>query len=207
MFGRFWGRREEAKSAAAGERLLAIPPSVFAKGVEDMFTEDVPAGRAMCIVAYDNLRPISGAMRSAARKAGEKPFVVEDFIELCAVEMQKRDDDVNKRRFAWYFAAAMLGRVDKLARTDSRLVDHAVACWALLAESAPILRVLLPDNIVWKEEEKIWFKELKSEADFVGHVLSHTMPACYGDHPSIVLIAKKYDIFFYRREHDYFPVI
>ncbi|HEX5847443.1 MAG TPA: hypothetical protein VFY53_14575 [Rhodoplanes sp.] len=212
MFNWLRKPKPEAGEPSTGEALLTLALDTYARAIEDMLRQDSPAGRAMYVVAYDNLRPLGSAMYTVSIQQNEKPCMVEDLIKFFSRELDRKRDEINIRRFSWYFIAALLARLDKLARKDEGIREHGIECWLMLADSAAHLASLLPNNIVWKTEEKVWYEALwyealQTKADFTKHVLSHTMPAHYSDHPLIKSFAKQNSIFVPTRKSDYCSIV
>jgi hypothetical protein len=205
LFG--WFKKDEAKSQSFDERFLSLSPEALGSAIERIIQEEIPATCAMYVVAYDNLRPLSAAARSAAAQNNNKPILIEDFIKILGDGIEKwKNDEIRSRRFSWLFMAANIARLDKLARNQESLKTSGAKCWIKLAESARHLKVLLPDNIVWSSNEKTWYDLLETERDFAWHVLSHTMPADYSSHPLILEFAKRQKTIPFFRDRDFFSI-
>jgi hypothetical protein len=59
--------------------LLSLPDDSFAAVVKEMIENDIPAGHAMIVVAYQNLIPMLLAATSVAEEQGQL-FEIEDMI-------------------------------------------------------------------------------------------------------------------------------
>lgn len=124
MFNWLRKPKPEAGEPSTGEALLTLALDTYARAIEDMLRQDSPAGRAMYVVAYDNLRPLGSAMYTVSIQQNEKPCMVEDLIKFFSRELDRKRDEINIRRFSWYFIAALLARLDKLARKDEGIREH-----------------------------------------------------------------------------------
>jgi hypothetical protein len=205
LFG--WTKKKEPKTQSLGETLLSLPPQAFCAAIESAIQNEIPATCAMYVVAYDNLRPLSSAARTTAVKHGDPPFSIDDFIRMIGEKVERwRDDEIRSRRMLWFFMAANLARLDKLARQQEALIDAGARCWIKLAGSAKYLKTLLPDNVVWSPDEKVWYDLLETDRDFYWHVLSHTMPPQYARHHLVSDFAKRNSVSLFSRSGDAFTI-
>lgn len=160
MFG--FGKKRERSHPI--ELMLKSPPSDYVKYVKTVFDHMQAAERAHVLVAYKNFEPMVMAMDMAATKDGEK--VDRDaFIVETTKSAESKPDEVNRRRYAWFSMAALLHRAGMQVGSDENAREIVASIWCDLARAAPLLKELLPHNIVWAPKEKVWFEEELSGPD------------------------------------------
>jgi hypothetical protein len=191
MWGLFKKRKPENEFVA----LLKFDAARYASSIDHLFSEMDSATRAHILVAYENLLPVVSIMYSEARKKGED-FSLDDFIPEVVAKMQaSAGDEVNSRRFAWFLFAALLGRLEKLSKIDNTALEVGAKIWCLLSEDAVFLKRLLPNNIVWKPEEKEWFDLAQPDEKLVEWVINFAMPPMFAEHRFVRDFAQEKQLF------------
>ena len=99
------------------------------------------------------------------------------------------DDEINRRRHEWFLRSLLLYRLMQKASTNPSINGTVVEIWATLASSGQYLKALLEHNIIWSEEEKDWFADLKDENDGVRYVVNLMVPKHYRADPIFQEIA------------------
>jgi len=162
--------------------LLRSDDASFVREIEKLFLSLDAATRAHVIVAYCNLIPGISATYMEYKKQG-KNYTIEDFIMMASEKLDKRiDDEVNSRRWTWFLYAALLARLEKLNRRDPSVADVGAAIWCDLVEETPRLKALLPNNAVWKPEEKEWFILSMSDTQMIKSTIDNTVPISFAKH-------------------------
>lgn len=194
MFGLF---KKKDKSGSL-RVILKSGNAEYADFVREFFAGLDRPTRAHVLVAYKNLGPMIWALENNARNSG-KSFSLDDFIIQCEDEQAAAKDEINSRRYAWFMWAALLFRLERMASRDTGLTDALASAWADLARDAPLLKALLPDNVVWKAEEKVWFAEelANSDPELVTFVINHSAPKIIWPSVKIKELAEEYGFFYF----------
>lgn len=195
MFG-FLKRKKAEKPQNDYVALLGLAPQAYAEAMRDFFDVMDPATKAHVVVAYENLLPVLSACYSHAKKEGGS-FTVEDFIRELGPRLDTYTDEVNSRRMAWSLFAALLGRLEKLARDNAGIKELGAGIWCGLVREMPRLKALLPNNVVWKPQEKDWFDLSKSDADMLEFGLNHTVPPVFAKTVPVEAMAKELGIHYW----------
>lgn len=192
MFGFFSKKRKENEFVT----LLRFETDVYAKILLEIFENMDPATRAHVLVAYQNLLPFISALHIHATKNGET-YTVEQFIVAAADRLESVNDEINTRKWAWLLHAALLGRLEKICRNDPLIRDIGAAIWCLLAEETPRLKILLPNNVVWKDSEKEWFDLSQDDISLIGRIINHTVPPVFSRQDRIKYFAQSKGCFYF----------
>jgi hypothetical protein len=94
-----------------------------------------------------------------------------------------------RARHEWFLRSLLLYRLMQKASTNPSINGTVVEIWATLASSGQYLKALLEHNIIWSEEEKDWFADLKDENDGVRYVVNLMVPKHYRADPIFQEIA------------------
>lgn len=170
----------------------------YANFVRELFDGMDNATKAHVLVAYQNLIPLIGAMRTVAREQ-DSAFSIDDFIIECSDKLDSTSDEINTRRFAWFLWSALVYRLVTIASGDVGLRDTLAEIWCDVARCAPFLKALLPDNVVWKIEEKVWFERMidYEKPDMVAWAINHGGPKSIWQSPAIKKLAEEYGLFYH----------
>ena len=170
----------------------------YANFVKELFDGLDNATKAHVLVAYQNLIPIVGAMHNVAKQQGSA-FSIDDFIIECAENQATANDEVNTRRYAWFMWAALVYRLVTMSSRDIGLRDTLAEIWCDVARCAPFLKALLPDNVVWKTEEKVWFEYVihDPKPEMVAWAINHGGPKPIWKAPAIKKLAEEYGLFYF----------
>lgn len=193
MFG--WFKTKPAPAPAPTPQdpyttLLGFDDLSYASAVYEFVENMDAATKAHVMVAYENLLPVLSACYSHARKEG-KSFTVEDFIRELGPRLESYTDEVNSRRMSWSLFAAMIGRLEKLARSNEQVKLIGARTWCLLIPEIPRLKALLPNNVVWRPEEKDWWDLTKTDEALVEYGLNHTIPPVFAKTEPVVTLAEQ----------------
>lgn len=194
MFG-FLKKKKQADPLRA---ILNGGNADYANFVRELFDGQDNATKAHVLVAYQNLIPLIGAMQNVARQQGTA-FSIDDFIIECAEKQEAAKDEVNTRRFAWFMWAALVYRLVTISGRDVGLRDTLAEIWCDIARCAPFLKALLPDNVVWKPDEKVWFDLMihDPKPGMVAWAINHGGPKTIWKAPAIKNLAEEYGLFYF----------
>lgn len=176
-----WWKRKKAKPAIGVERLVQLPALDYAETVLGLIKHLDPASRAHVAVAYQNLVPLVGALRSFAKENNEA-FSLEEFMIEIDEKLPNIRDEINNRRYSWILFAAFVLRMAIIANDNPETIPAGATIWTMLAAEYPRLKFLLPNNIVWKEDEKVWFDLSKSDNSLVNLGLRIHAPKVFSSH-------------------------
>lgn len=179
------------------ETLLELEGKDYADAIKKIFNEFIPATRAHILVAYENLNVILAAFEQEFEEKTGEELNIERFIRWLAEGAEKRmDDEINSRRLTWFLHAALLKRIAKRARNNDNIVEIGAKIWCTIAEDAPRLKELLPNNVVWDADEKMRFDLSGTDKELIGEVLSRTIPSVFAEHEYVEEFADSKDIVF-----------
>jgi hypothetical protein len=182
----FWKKRHKEEAASSIARL---PPDEYVPFIIQFVDEMDPATRAHIAVAYQNLIPLVSAYRQFNDERGLR-FEIEDLLESLAAEVERPHDETNHRRFSWLYFAGLLARLEKLARHDEAIVPVGATLWTIIVTEYPKLRFLLPNNVVWKEDEKLWFDLELSDPELMELGINHHIPPKFAQHDIVRRFAR-----------------
>lgn len=176
--------------------MCALTPLRYAAFVADFVDDMDPATRAHVAVAYQNLIPWVSALHQTERERGFS-FTIEQAIQILNDELEVRRDEINQRRFAWLTFAATIARLEKLARQETAIVPLAATIWTIIATEYPRLKILLPHNIVWTSEEKLWFDLARSDHELIQSCVNHDIPPIFASHEIVEKFADSLGLFYW----------
>lgn len=179
---------------------LNLDNQTYARFIEDCFIDMDSNTRAHVLVAYLNLGPVLSATTRSYRKKG-KEFSVEIFISNCAQLYEKAEnegDEINLRRFAWFQIASSLKRLEIFAEKEQIIAEIGAKIWLLIAQDAPILKIILPNNVVWQQSEKTWLDLLSNEDEIIQYTINHAMPSVIFEQKSVKEFARSKNLFYFR---------
>jgi hypothetical protein len=190
-----WFRKKEpVRPTSWVDTLLALPDENFADVFARMVRNEIPAGRAMVVVAHANMLPMIGVQLET--EGGKALDVIEKFVRRIFERLNSvEDDSVASRRLGWSLFSLLLYRLMEKASANPSLKPTVVEIWAMLASSGQHLKPLLEHNVVWSEDEKAWFADIKDANDGVGYVVNLMVPESYRADASFKDLAKKHNFF------------
>jgi len=155
---------------------LNLDAPSFVRFVKGLLCESEPGASTMCVVALRNLEPIMIFAKDWAEREPKKhvPNGIDEFIRLLSEENPK--DEISSRRQWWFQYALLVKRATILAEHNVAFHDDVAAIWVRLAEGGKYLKRLLEHNVIWDDNEKLWFSEFKSEKDGASYVLNLMSP-------------------------------
>lgn len=179
----------------------------YANFVKEIFDGMDNATKAHVLVAYQNLIPIVGAMHNVAKQQ-DSAFSIDDFIIECAEKQAAAKDEINTRRFAWFMWAALVYRLVTMSGRDIGLKDTLAEIWCDIARCAPFLKALLPNNVVWKPDEKDWFSLMINDPEpgMVAWAINHGGPKVIWKSPAIKKLADEFGLLYFEGAERMGPV-
>lgn len=133
---------------------------------------------AFVVIAYENYLPIYRAVSSIASTCDHEkmPTSIEDQILLLEDLMNRATDEVAKRRFSWFYLAALVMRATEIADENLIYRPQAIAIWQSLVSAGANIKRICETTKIWSDNEKIWFSDLKTEDDGKIYVFSCIAP-------------------------------
>jgi hypothetical protein len=175
MFGFFKKKKKENQFVAT----LTFDDETYSRFVAELFNTMDPATRVHVLVAYMNLLPILFGTWSEYRKQGVE-YTLEQFISQAAERLDaSMADEIVSRRWTWFLLASLLGRLERLSRNSPTIANTGAKIWCSIAEDAPRLKILLPNNIAWRQDEKEWFDLSATDDELVQWTINHAMPSIF----------------------------
>ena len=192
---KFLRRKKDENSI---DYILNVEPLIFAQFTKDLFDAMEPGSRAHVLVAYENLIPLISALQTVSKKQGGD-YSIDEFILDCAKGEDSANDEINTRRYAWFMWAGFIYRLSIMCDENQAIRDILASIWCDIARASPLLKTLLPDNIVWKDEEKVWFEYVlhESDKDFVVWTISHGGPRIIWKSKEIKRLSEEFDLFYF----------
>lgn len=182
------------------DAVLQLDDLQYAKYIAAFVDEMDPATRAHLAVAYQNLIPALSALRRVSEERGQT-FTVEDLISQFAEEPDDERDEIGVRRRFWFLFAALLARLEKLARRTEAVAPIAASTWALIITEYPRLKALLPHNVVWKESEKEWFELDEPDEKLMEIGINYHIPPRFARDPVVERFATDLGVFYWPQKN------
>lgn len=178
-------------------QILNRGDTAYVSTVKRMLEVSHPAGWTMCVVAYQNLNPMLEVCEELAREEKRKdvPADLDSFIRMLGSQFNGVSEEIPKRRFAWFFQAALIRRATELASRKSDLQSDVAAIWIMLARGSANISELLPTNALWSDDEKAYFNDIENEHDGIRYCLHIIMPAYLRKDKHLISFAESQDIF------------
>jgi len=124
------------------------------------------------------------------RDCKECPTTTENFVRYLAYERSRYKsssvhDEVNSRRFFYFYVAALLNIAQSRAKERPALWDEISDIWLLLLPGARTLRKTLDSTQLWSHDEIQFFANVKTEDEGENYCLRHVAPQEVRDHKKI----------------------
>jgi hypothetical protein len=163
--------------------LLSMPDDVFAQAIKQGIQELPPISHVMILVGYANAKPIYEVAKQAAKKRGE----LEVFLKSLLSGSDWPQDEINQRKYGWYFYGFSLLQLADRAIENSKLNILLADIWFILTSAAERIDIknAIGANIIWKPDEKQWFTTVKNETDGIRFIVNHLVPKEYRGDPRI----------------------
>lgn len=176
--------------------ILSLSDIEYAKFIAEFVDQMDPATRAHLAVAYQNFIPYISALHRHYDKLGI-PFTIENVIAEWEAESNPELDEIAVRRHSWFFFAALLARLEKLARRTEVVRPIAAAIWTVIITEYPRLKLLLPHNVVWSDEEKEWFQLQDSDERLMEVAINHHIPPQFSREEIVKRFASDLGLFYW----------
>lgn len=150
----------------------------YLKAISFMICESNPVANAFVIVAHENYLPIYQAAGKLASSSSSKqlPRTIDDHILLLNRLMKGAVDEITQRRFSWFYIAAMVMRATQIADLNLIYRPQAITIWQSLVDAGGNIRHVLDTTKLWKEDEKEWFSDIKTQIDGRMYVFACLVP-------------------------------
>lgn len=159
-------------------QMLRLPDDRYALEVESMIKDSHDASCAQILVAYRNLVPIIEVSIEDKIIGG-----IEDNIILSEKQLLNyRENEIAYHRVHWFIFASLLIRLEKLAKSNQEILESGIRIWFKLVVSAPKLKMILPDSVIWDDLEKSWFLLNRTDNQMIGDAINHTAPKVFSSH-------------------------
>lgn len=177
--------------------ILALEDAAFIECITRMIQTGEPAAAAMCIVAHENLRPMLSATFNIAKENPEKglPATLLEFLYFLSATIETQRDEIGRRRLFWFLQAGLVELATGKALKQREFTDNLANLWIKLIAGSAHLKALLQHNVIWSEEEKIWFSNITDEHSGMMYTLNHIMPKFLQDHPSVEEFCNRHDVY------------
>ncbi|QEE35854.1 hypothetical protein FTO60_09140 [Octadecabacter sp. SW4] len=200
MAGFFKGIFGRGSSHAPSNPLLLpleFSDSEFVSYLVESLEHYDPQTRAMVLVAHVNLSIMLPVFATEAAKRGEE-MGVREFIKLTAESVGNAKDDIARRKPTWFHLASLLKHGTDIARQRPELAQQLSSVWALIAADSIYLRSLLPNNIIWTDEEKEFFRPYYNdgENEFLSFAVNQHVPKFMSCMDPFLKLAESRGIFF-----------
>src|SRR5580700_2702295 len=96
---------------------------------------------------------------------------------MLSLRLEEDLGEAAKRRLAWFYQSALILRATEIASEKNHLKSDVAALWIMLAKGSGNLSELLPPNVLWSDEEKAYFADIKNQRDGIWYCLQILTPA------------------------------
>jgi len=192
MFGLF----KKKKESGALAQVLHLDDKAFVSTVKKMLEESHPAAWTMCVVAYQNLQPMLQACEELAKEKNGKdvPADLDSFVRMLSVRLEENLEEVAKRRLAWFYQSALIRRATEIASQKTDLQPDVAALWIMLARGSANLSELLLPNVLWCDDEKAYFRDIKNQRDGIWYCLQILTPDYLKKNKHVITFAESQNI-------------
>ena len=106
---------------------------------------------------------------------------IEGMADFHLVEYSKRmgnseAEEIGRRRFYYFYIAAILKTLQKRAKTDANLWNEIVKVWVALLPGARAIRTTLDKTSLWRDEHIDVFDPIQTEDEGEWHCLRIMVP-------------------------------
>ncbi len=157
-----------------------------------------PASRAMILVALANLDVYLSVMFEVGNEKPKEgmPTTLDGAISFFEESLTQSQSEVGQRRIQWFLLASLVKRATQLFISEGNTLRIQDA-WISLAEAGGNIRTIIRDNIIWDDNEKVWFSDIHDQKSGIFYVLSLMMPKPLRKNPRIREYANEQDIFLF----------
>jgi hypothetical protein len=160
------------------------------ESIRQVFHKNKPAISALFLIALENLPFRYANFRKAMLISNQYPASIDGFIESALDAHAKHqadtlEDEINSRRWFYFYVAALLTTAQDRARRKPELWDAIAEIWCQLMGDAHTLRGTIDQTVVWNPHEVITFNEIQSESDGEKFVASVLLPKEIRNHEKL----------------------
>ena len=189
MFSFFRKKHEPARAVLPGAASLTDRQLV--QSILSVFKDQSPVVGALFLVAWENVPVYYPSFLKAMEEEGLFPANFEGMSSFFAAEYSKHTseseaDEVSRRRFFYFYVAALLKVAHLRAKSNPELWEQIVEIWVALLPGARALRATLDRTHLWRKEQTEFFDPVKTEDEGEWHVLHIAMPSTLRYHEKVV---------------------
>lgn len=168
-----------------------LSDAALLESLHRVFSENDKVVAALFLVALANLPVYYSVFHTsmleskeyAASMDGMVVFILDAHAEHQGTSIE---NEVNRRRWFYLYAAALLSIAHARARAKPELWGAVADIWVFLMDCARALRATLDKTSLWKPNEIDFFDEVKNEDDGEKFVESVLLPKEIRFHPKLV---------------------
>ena len=191
-----WLKKKQLAQTNHYDKLLSMDDAEYAQFIAD-FVDQMDGGtRSHVAVAYQNLLPMVSAFHTHNQQSGGS-FCIEDFIRSFSEKLETVQDEINSRRYSWFLFAALIARLEKLARTNNEIIPIGATIWSIIVTEYSRLKHTLPHNVVWSDDEKEWFDLTVDDERLLTFAVNHHIPFVFAEHEIIADFARRSGIMYW----------
>lgn len=189
MFSFF--RKKPIPAHAVLPGAASLTDSQLVESILSVFKNESPVVGALFLVAWENVPVYYPSFQKAMEEDGLFPANFEGMSSFFAAEHSKHTsqseaDEISRRRFFYFYAAALLKVAHLRAKSNPELWEHIAEIWVALLPGARALRATLDRTQLWRREHTDFFDLIKTEDEGEWHVLHVIMPSNLRYHEKVV---------------------
>lgn len=164
----------------------------------EMVTKSDIASRVMILVALANLDVYLSVMFKVGTEKPKEgmPTDLGGAIAYFKESLTQSQSEIGQRRIQWFLLSSLVKRATHLSieRGNASRIQDA---WISLAEAGGNITNIIRSNIIWDDNEKVWFSDLKDQRAGKPYVLSLILPKPLRKYAKIKTYADSEDIFLF----------
>jgi len=172
-------KKKPESSRSDSDLILSLPEDRFFLFLSTLIRESDPNSQVMRVIAYQNLEVNMKVTVEIAKNDPSlgAPVSIEDHIRYYdRLKTENKENEFAVRRLLWFFQASLMKRAEALGLGRSQYDDLLAEIWITVAEGCYCLANVVQNNILWSDDEKIWYSEVKSEKDGIAYCLNLIAP-------------------------------
>jgi hypothetical protein len=181
MFGIF----RKIKKAPEPARQYLLPAQLndeqLVSQIQGAFVGQKPVVGALFLVAFVNLNVYYTVFQNQMQQSPEYPPNLDGMAaftldQLAHHQSDSLEDQVNRRRWFYFYIAVLLTTLHSRARANASLWNSTAEIWALLMDGAQALRETLDRTSLWKPSETEFFANVLNGSDGERYVETLMIP-------------------------------
>jgi len=186
---------KEKEKASMLASLLTLDDSEFVSILKRIVIEEPLASCVMILVADTVLDIYLQVSINAAHKnpSSGLPTNLKEYV-IWAEKNQNGQDMIGRRRFGWFIISGLIKIASAKACVKSELQDDVLDIWVHLINGGAYISEVLKRNIIWTDDEKVFFSHIQDEKKGVKFVLNQIAPSWVRQHSKIQKLFKWKDL-------------